>query len=184
MNPYIEAHKADYNNAIDRFRQDLAHIRTGQANPELVEGLLVNSYDSMTPLKQLASISIPEPKLIVIQPWDKSILKEIEKTIINANMGFSPVNDGEVIRVPMPALTEENRRDLVKLVKEKTEKCRISLRQVRDKVKKSIDEAEKEKQISEDDRFKFLKELDEYTSERVKEVDEISSAKEEKIMTV
>lgn len=184
MNPYIDAKKSEFIAAIDHFKQELARIRTGHANPELVEGIVINAYDSLTPIKQLATITVPEPKTIMIQPWDKSVLKDIEKGIVQANLGFNPVNDGEVIRVPMPPLSEDNRKDLVKLIKEKAEKARISLRQVRDKVKDAITSDEKEKEITEDDRFKYLKQLDEYTTEQTNGVSDLAKKKEEKIMTV
>jgi len=184
MNPYIDLNKEDFQVSVDHFKQELMHIRTGQANPELVEGITVNAYDTITPLNQLATITVPEPKTIMIQPWDKSILKDIEKAIVQSNLGYSPVTDGDVVRVPMPPLTEENRRDLVKLIKEKSEKARVSVRQVRDKIKDSILQAEKDKDISEDDRFKFLKQLDEYTSDQTKVINDLVKVKEEKLMSV
>ena len=184
MNPYIDVQKASYEAAVEKFKQDIERMRTGHANPGLLDGIMVNAYETMTPLKQLASITVPEPKLIVVQPWDKSILKEIEKAIAGSNLGFSPVNDGEVIRVPMPQLTEENRKELVKLVKEKTENVRIAIRQVRDKIKDSVVKAEKAKEITEDDKYLYIKQLDEFTSDQVKTVNELSNNKEDQIMKI
>lgn len=184
MNPYITAHDKEFRAAIEHFKTELSHIRTGQANPELVEGVMVNAYGSMTPIKQLASITVPEPKLIVIQPWDKSVLKDIEKGIIAANLGFSTVNDGTVIRLPMPQMSEENRKDLVKVVKEKTEKARIGIRQLREKVKDTINTAEKDKKMSEDDKFKYLKDLEKYTGDQIQLINDASEAKAAQIMKI
>ena len=139
MNPFIQKQADEFRSAVEHFKKDLSHVRTGQANPELVESIMINAYGTMTPIKQLGSITVPEPKLIVIQPWDKSVLKDIEKGIIAAHLGFSTVNDGTVIRLPMPPMSEENRKDLVKVVKEKAEKSRVSIRQIREKVKEAIE---------------------------------------------
>jgi len=184
MNPYIEALKKEYQDALQHYTQELGHIRTGHANPELLDGIMVNSYESMLPIKQVASITVPEPKMIVNQPWDKGILKEIEKAISNAKIGFSPVNDGNVIRLPMPPMTEENRRDLVKILNQKAEKARISIRQLRDKVKESILKAEKAKEIPEDEMYKYLKQLDEFTGEQTEKMNLLAAEKEKKIMQI
>jgi len=184
MNPYIQQHDQEFRSAVDHFKRELTHIRTGQASPELVESVVVNAYGVNTPIKQLASITAPEPKLILIQPWDKSILKDIEKGIIAANLGFSTVNDGNVIRLPMPPMSEENRKDLVKIVKEKAEKARVGIRQLREKVKETINEAEKAKQMSEDDKFKYLRDLDKYTNDNVALITQSAEAKSEQIMTI
>lgn len=184
MSPYIQAHQHEITSIIESCKREFSHIRSGQANPDLLDGINVLAYETMTPLKQLASITVPEPKMIVVQPWDKSILKDIEKAIIVANLGFSVVNDGTVIRLPMPPMTEENRRDLVKIVKEKAEKFRVSIRQVREIIKESIIKAEKEKEISEDDKFMYLKELDKHTSEQINTINELAEAKSEQIMKI
>lgn len=184
MNPYLQTHDSEFRAALEHFKKELSHIRTGQANPELIDGVMVNAYGAMTPIKQLGSITVPEPKLIVIQPWDKSVLKDIEKGIIAAKLGFSPVNDGNVIRLPMPPMSEENRKDLVKIVKEKAEKARIGIRQLREKVKETINTAEKNKQMSEDDKFKYLKDLEKYTADQVKVIDEAAEGKSEQIMKI
>lgn len=184
MSPYIQAHQHEFITILDHCKRELSHIRSGQANPDLLDGIMVMAYETATPIKQLASITVPEPKMIMIQPWDKSILKDIEKGILAANLGFSVVNDGNVIRVPMPPMTEENRRDLVKLVKEKSEKFRVSIRQVREQIKENIIKAEKEKEISEDDKFMYLKELDKHTADQVDAVNKLAEAKSEQIMTI
>jgi len=184
MNPYITTHSSEYESAIEHFRKELTQIRTGQANPELVEDIDVEAYDSHTPIQQLASITAPDTKTLVIQPWDKTILKNIEQAIIKADIGFSPVNDGDILRIPMPSMTEENRKHLVKLVNERSEDAKVGMRQIRDKVKHEIQEAEKAKEITEDDKFKFLKDLDKHTSEKVEKIAEMAKKKADQIMTV
>lgn len=184
MNIYIQQHNDKFQERISHFKEELAQIRTGQANAELVDGIKVEAYGTLTPIKQLATISIPEPKLIVIQPWDKSVLKEIEKAIVHANIGLNSSSDGEVVRVPMPPMTEENRKELVKIVGKRTEQSKIALRQLRDEVKEAIQKAETDKDISEDEKFKFLKELDEYTSSKSKELVDLADKKEEQIMKI
>lgn len=184
MNIYITKFNNDFASVLDHYKQELNHIRTGQATPELVEGIMVSAYDTMTPINQLANITVPEPKQLLIQPWDKSIVKEVEKAIINANLGFSPVNEGEVIRLPMPPMTEENRKDLVKLVQGKLEKARISIRQLRDKVKEAIIKAEKDNEITEDDKFGHLKQLDEFTADKNKELKDLAEKKSQQILTI
>ncbi len=184
MNPFIQKHAEEFRAAVEHFKKELSHVRTGQANPELVDTVMINAYGAMTPLKQLASITVPEPKMIVVQPWDKSVLKDIEKGLSQANLGFSPVNDGNVIRLPMPPMSEENRKDLVKIVKEKSEKSRVSLRQIREKVKEVIQSAEKNKEISEDDKYKYLKDLDKHTNDHVDMINESAEKKSEQIMKI
>jgi len=184
MNIYMTKHQDDFSSAIEHYKKELNHIRTGIANPELIEGIMVNAYDTMTPINQLANITVPEPKQLLIQPWDKTVSKAIEKAIVNANLGFSPVNEGGVIRLPMPPMTEDNRKELVKLVHSKHEKARISIRQTRDKVKEAILKAEKDNEITEDDKFGHLKQLDAFTSDKNKELKEIADKKAEMILKV
>ena len=184
MNPYIQQHSQEYEQALEHFKTELKHIRTGQASPELVEGIMVTAYETQTPIKQLASITVPEPKTIQIQPWDKSVLKDIEKAIVASNLGYSPVNDGNMVRVPMPPMSEENRKDLVKIVNQKTEAARIVFRQIRERVKEVILQAEKDKEIAEDDKFAYLKQLNEFNADKDKMVKEICEKKTEQIMKV
>ncbi|MBI4122149.1 MAG: ribosome recycling factor [Parcubacteria group bacterium] len=184
MNPFIQKHAEEFRASVEHFKKDLSHVRTGQANPELVDGVMINAYGTMTALNQLASITVPEPKMMVVQPWDKSLLKDIEKGLTMAKLGFSPVNDGNVIRLPMPPMSEENRKDLVKVIKEKSEKARVGIRQIREKVKESIQSAEKGKEISEDDKFKYLKDLDKHTNEQIDLINEAVEKKSTQIMTI
>jgi len=184
MNPFIDAKKIEFSESIEHLKKELTRIRTGHANPELLDGITVEAYESLMPLNQVATITAPDQKTLMIAPWDKSLLKQIEKAIVNSNLGYSPVTDGEVVRVPMPPMSEENRKDLAKVINKKAEKYRIAARQLRDKVKEAINRAEKEKEISEDEKFKYLKQLDDYTSERTKEITTLTEQKAEQIMTV
>jgi len=184
MNKYVQNKKVDFDKAIEFFKKDISVLRTGRANPSLLDGIQVDAYGTKTLLNGLASVTVPEPRSIVIAPWDKSILKAIEKSIIEANLGFNPVNEGDKIRISMPIMTEENRKELVKNLNEKMEKGRISIRKLRDEVKVLIEIAEKNKEISEDDKFRFIKELDEESANRNNEIKEIKDKKEKEIMTI
>ncbi|PIR93641.1 ribosome recycling factor [Candidatus Falkowbacteria bacterium CG10_big_fil_rev_8_21_14_0_10_39_11] len=183
-NKYIAQHQADVDKSIEHFKEDAASLRTGRANPALVENIQVESYGTMTPLKQVSSISVPESRVLVIEPWDKSILKAIEKAIGNANLGFQGVVDGTIVRITLPQMTEDNRTDLVKILKDKLEAAKVSVRSIREKIKEEIVKAEKNKELTEDDKFDFLKELDREIEVWNKKLDDFGDAKEKEIMTV
>lgn len=184
MNQYIKTKQADFIKAIDFFKKDIASLRTGRANPVILDGLYVEAYGVKTALVSLASISVPEARSIVITPWDKTIAKDIEKAVATANLGLSSVNEGDKIRLVVPQLTEENRKELVKKLSEKMETARVALRQVRDQIKESIEAAFLNKAINEDDKFRFFKELDEETARQNDELKKIKEKKEEEIMTI
>ncbi len=184
MNKFIQIKQSALSNIIDFFKKDIVGLRTGRANPAILDGIQVEAYGTKTPLTGLASISVPEARSIVVMPWDKSILKEIEKSIVAANLGLSVINEGDKIRLILPILTGENRHELVKKLNEKVEAARISLRQVRDEIKEAIEQAYKNKEISEDDKFRFFKELDEEINKKNDELKKIRDKKEEEIMTI
>jgi len=184
MNQYIQAKQADFTKAIDFFKKDISSIRTGRANPAMLDGIFVDAYGTKTALVGLASISVPEARSIVITPWDKTIAKDIEKAITAANLGLNPVNEGDKIRLVVPQLTEENRKELAKRLSEKMETARIALRQIRDEIKNVIEDAFKNKAISEDDKFRFIKELDEEITRQNDALKSIKEKKEEEIMTI
>ena len=184
MNQYIQVKQADFVKAVDFFKKDITSLRTGRANPAMLDGLYVDAYGVKTALAGLASISVPEARSIVITPWDKNIAKDIEKAIIAANLGINPVNEGDKIRLVVPQLTEENRKELVKKLSEKMETARVALRQIRDQIKESIEAAFLDKALSEDDKFRFFKELDEETARQNDELKKIKEKKEEEIMTI
>ena len=170
--------------AVDAFKRDLTHLRTGRATPALVENIEVDYYGSMTPLKQIASISTPDARAIMIQPWDANALREIEKSLMTSEMGFNPSNDGSTISVPIPQLTAERRQEMVKLLKGKIEDGKVSVRNVRRDGLESLRKLEKEKSISQDDGRRAQDQLQKTTDGHTKQIDETGSAKEAEILQV
>lgn len=170
--------------AIQNLEESLATIRTGRASPALVEKLPVEYYGMDTPLMQLASISVPDPRTLMIRPFDGSSLKIIERAIIASDLGLTPNNDGKVIRLNLPPLTEERRRDLVKVVHGRLEECRVSVRNVRRDLVKDLREYEHEKLISEDDLKKGEEELQKLTDKMIAHIEEIGLHKQKEIMEV
>lgn len=170
--------------AVDAFKRDLTQLRTGRATPALVENIDVDYYGSMTPLKQIASISAPDARAIMIQPWDTAAMREIEKSLQTSDMGFNPSNDGTTITVPIPPLTQERRQEMVKLLKGKVEDGKISVRNVRRDGLESLRKLEKEKSISQDDGRRAQDQLQKTTDGHTKLIDETGSAKEAEILQV
>jgi ribosome recycling factor len=168
--------------AIQSLEEDLAGIRTGRAHPALIEKLHVDYYDVPTPLIQLATISVPEPRQLLIRPFDATTLKTIERAILASDLGLTPNNDGKAIRLNLPPLTEERRRDLVKLVHQRTEEGRVAVRNVRRDLIKDLHEFEKEKMISEDDLATGEEELQKITDRFIEEINKISEHKEKEIL--
>ncbi len=184
MNQYLEAKQKDFNSALEYFRAEISSLRTGQANPSVLEAVEVEAYGVLNPVNAVGNISISDNSSIVITPWDKSVIKAIEKGIIEADLGLGVVNEGDKIRLTVPPLTEENRRDLVKKLNEKQEKTRIILRGARDNTKELIETAFDEKEISEDEKFRFIKELDEFTAKKNEELKNLRDNKEKNIMEI
>jgi len=170
--------------AITVLENDLAAIRTGRASPALIERLLVNYYDTPTPLQQLATISAPEPRLLTIKPFDPGSLKDIERAIQASELGLTPNNDGKIIRLNIPPLTEERRRDLVKVVSHRLEESRVAVRNIRRSAHDDLREFEKEKMISEDDLKRGETDLQKLTDKYVEKVDELGTRKEAEIKEV
>ena len=184
----IDDVKADAENrmkkTIDAFKRELVGIRTGRASPTLVEPLKVDFYGAPTPLQQIASVSAPEARLLVIKPFDLASLSAIEKAILKSDLGLTPMNDGKLIRLPIPQLTEERRRDLTKVVHKHAEEAHVAVRNVRRDALKDLEEMEKEKMISEDQHFKGKDLLQELTDKFIAQVDQIATTKEAEIMEV
>ena len=170
--------------AIAHLQQGLSGLRTGKASPSLVDQINVDCYGAQTRLNQMALISTPEPRLIVIKPYDPSSLPAIEKAILAANVGITPLNDGRVIRVPIPELSEERRKDLSKVANRMGEEARVALRAIRRDANDAIKALEKAATISEDDRDRGLEEVQKYTDSYTKKVDDVVAAKEKDIMAV
>lgn len=170
--------------AIQSLEDDLAGIRTGRASPALLEKLSVDYFGSPTPLIQLATISVPEPRALLVRPFDPSSLKTVERAILASDLGLTPNNDGKAIRLNLPPLTEERRRELVKVVNNRLEEARVAIRNVRRDLKKDLEDFQKEKLISEDDQKRGEEELQKVTDRFVQEVEKVGQRKEQEIMEV
>ncbi len=180
----IETKRVEFENALAHFEGEASKIRTGRAHPGLVENLMVDYYGTKTPVKQIAGISIPEARQILIQPWDKGSLVMIEAAIRESNLGVNPGNDGIALRITLPSLTEETRRDFVKTLNQRAEDSRIVIRTVREDIWKEIQELEKAGDVSEDDKFAGKDDLQKVVDEYNQKLETIRKKKEEEILTV
>lgn len=183
-NPFIQEKESEFDKTIEHFKEEIKSLRTGRATPSLLEGIYVEAYGTRTPLKALGNISVEDSRTMVVIPWDKNIMKGLEKAVEEADLGVGVINEGDKLRITIPEMTEENRKNMVKKLNEKQEAARISFRHIRDDIKQDIEKAEKGKEISEDDKFRFLRELDEETDKKKEELKEIKDKKEEDIMKV
>lgn len=184
MNQFLQAKQNDFNNALEFFRKEIGTLRTGRANPGVLDNVSVEAYGIMNPLNAVANIALADSRCIVISPWDKTVLKAIEKAIVEAGLGFGVVNEGDKIRLTVPPLTEENRKELVKKLNEKMEHTRVILRGVRDNVKNLIEKAFEDKEMSEDDKFRAVKELDEFSAKKNDELKDLRDRKEKDVMEI
>ncbi|WP_103666043.1 ribosome recycling factor [Gracilimonas amylolytica] len=166
------------------FKKELSHVRAGKANPALLEGIKVEYYGSKTPLQQLANVSAPEPRLLVVQPYDRSGMEDIEKAIMSAGLGLNPSNDGDRILIPLPVLTEERRRELVKHSKDIAEQARISIRNSRRNANDSVKKTVESESLSEDSKYEAEDEIQKLTDSYIAKVEEMLEKKEKEIMTV
>lgn len=170
--------------AFDSLLHQFSKVRTGRASASILDDVRINYYGEATPVKQLCNISIPEPRTIVVQPWDKTTLADIEKAILAANIGITPENDGNVIRLPFQPLTEDKRKEIVRNLKKLGEDSRVSIRNIRRDANEVIKKMKKDSEISEDDEKKQLKDMQDITDEWIKKIDEVEKAKEKEIMEV
>jgi len=170
--------------SIAALQKDFAAIRTGRANPAMFDGVRVSVYGTEMPLNQVATVSCPEPRLVVIQPWDKGNLGEVEKAILKADLSVNPSNDGNLIRIQIPELTEERRKEYVKLARHKAEDCRVAVRNVRRDGNDMIKELEKEKDISEDDSKNALARIQKITDKYIDEIQKMTDNKEKEILNI
>ena len=168
--------------AYEAVVREFSEIRTGRANPHLVEGIRIDYYGAPTPLKQIASISVPDARLIVIQPWDISAIAEIEKAILKTNLGLNPVNDCKVVRLPIPQLSKERREEMAKLVKDLTEQGRVSMRTIRRDANELIKKLEHDKKISEDERFTAQEQIQKMTDKFIGQVEGLLKEKEKELL--
>jgi len=169
---------------VEHLTKDLATLRAGRANPAMLDKVMVDYYGEPTPLNQLANITVPEARLLVIQPWDKSSIANIEKAILKSDLGVNPSNDGNVIRIVIPQLTEERRKELVKVVKKRGEEAKVAIRNIRRDANDMLKSSEKEKLISEDELKRGSDEVQKATDKYIKDIDAILNAKEKDIMEV
>ena len=168
----------------EALQRELAALRTGRATPSLIENVAVDYYGSPTPLKQLASISAPDARAILVQPWDKQALREIEKSLMRSDLGFNPSNDGNTITVPIPPLNQERRQELVRLLKRKIEEGKVSVRNVRRDGLETLRKLERDKAISQDQNRRSQEQLQKTTDAHIKDIDQVAAAKEAEIMQV
>ena len=183
-NPLMAEAEERMKKILESTRRELAGIRTGKASPALLDVVRVDAYGQPTPLQQVGTVTAPEPRLLVVQPWDKSLIKAVSRAIQLADLGLNPTDDGTVVRVPIPALTEERRRDLVKVVAKLTEEGRVHVRQVRHDVNKEIKVQEHDHRISEDDAKRLVAEVQKLTDRTIAQIDELLKKKTAEVMEV
>ena len=179
----LQQYKEQFVNTIDHLKQEISGLRTGRATPALVEDIIVEAYNVRQPVKALASISVVDAKTITVQPWDKSILQNLDAGIRASNLGINPVNDGVLLRLVLPDLTQERRGELIKVLHTKLEQARIGVRKVREEIRDTIDRAEKEKQISEDEKFSSQEDLEKMVKDYNESIKQIGEEKEKEIET-
>jgi len=184
LNDVLKDLQANLDKGIEAFKRDLTKVRTGRANLAILDNVRVDYYGTMTPLNQVASLNVADPRLITIKPWERSLIPEIEKSIRSAQLGLNPSSDGEMVRLPMPALTQERRQELVKLVKKMAEEGKVALRAARRDSNEMLKELLKDGGITEDDERNGLKKVQETTDKAVARIDEILAKKEAEILEV
>jgi len=176
--------KAEMDGSLDSLAKEFSKVRTGRASISLLDSVRVDYYGTPTPLNQLATLAIPEPRMITIQPWDMQVTKEIEKAILKADLGLTPTSDGKLVRVSIPPLTEERRKDLVKVVKKMAEAARVSIRNHRRKVNDDLKAMKNDKKISEDEMFNAQADVQKITDDYIAKVDEMTRVKEAEILEI
>jgi ribosome recycling factor len=178
----IAAGRVRMEKAVDDFRKELATLRTGRANASILDSIRVDYHGTPMPVNQLGTVAVPEPTLLVISPWDPSVVPLIDKAIRTSDLGLNPTNDGKVVRVPMPAPTEERRKEIVKHLHKVLENHRTAVRNIRRDVKEAIDKLEKEKKISQDEQKRALEEMEKISHAETKKIEDLSAAKEREIL--
>jgi len=184
INEIIKDGEARMKTVIASTKSTYSGIRTGRANPSILDRITVNYYGTSTPLNHLANVSAPEPRMLLIQPWDKTIIKDIEKAILASDLGLNPNNDGNVIRISIPQLTEERRKQLVRIVKKEAEEHKIVIRNIRRDLNDTVKKLEKDSKITEDESHRYLDDVQTLTDKFIAEIDNLAAAKEEEILEV
>ncbi|MEJ2184805.1 MAG: ribosome recycling factor [Gemmatimonadota bacterium] len=182
--PTIAAARKLMDDAVEAMRREFASVRTGKASPALLDTIKVDAYGSKMPLNQVATVSTPEPRLLVVQPWDKGLLQAVEKAIQASDLGLNPANDGNLIRIPIPQLNEERRRELVRMLHKVAEEGRVSVRHARQEANKTIKQEQSDHDISEDEARRQMDEVQQLTDDYIKRLDDLLAAKEEEVMEV
>lgn len=180
----ISLYEDKMNKTLDNLMAEYGTIRAGRANPKVLDRIRVDYYGTPTPIQQVGNVSVPEPRMLLIQPWEKSLLKAIEKAILTSDLGINPTNDGSVIRLVFPELTEERRKELSKDVKKKGENAKVAIRNIRRDAMDKLKALEKKSEITEDDRKELEKELQDMTEKRCKQIDDLTAKKETELMAV
>lgn len=184
---YLNVHKeieSKMKKTVSVLQEELMSIRAGRANPSLLDKITVDYYGVMTPLNQIAGVSAPEPRLLVVQPWDANTIPQIEKAILKSDLGLNPSNDGKLIRLPIPQLTEERRKDLTKVVRKNAENAKIAIRNNRREANDRLKKMEKNKELSEDERIMAEEEMQKITDKYIEEIDKVTEKKEQELMEV
>jgi ribosome recycling factor len=175
---------ANFNNAFEALKRELGKVRTGRANPAILENIRVDYYGTLTPINQMAAVAVPDARLITIKPWDKSAMKALEQALVEADLGITPQNDGELIRLPVPALTEERRKEYAKVARNKGEDARIAVRNARRDANEMLKALQKDGDMSEDDSKRALEKVQAETDKAIAKVDEMIAKKEKEILEV
>jgi len=176
--------RASIEKAMEALRRDLARVRTGRAHPSMLDAVRVDYYGTPTPLSQMANISVPEPRLLTVKPWEKSQVKAVDKAIRETDLGLNPQVDGDILRIPIPALTEERRKDLVKSVRKTSEECKVAIRKHRREANEMIDELDKGGDVSQDEADRGKKKVEDVVAEGIKAVDTVIATKEKDLLEV
>lgn len=184
MEEILELTREKMSKSIDSLTSELSTVRTGLANAAILDRVEVMYYGYLTPLNQMASISVPEPRMLMVKPFDKSSIKDIEKAIVDSNLGLNPVNDGSVIRLPIPALTEERRKELVKQIKKMAEDSKVAIRNIRRDAMDALKKMKNNKEISEDEHAVCEKDVDKFISESIEKIEKLCAEKEKDILSV
>lgn len=180
----LSGYQSEFDHTVTFLKTDVMSLRTGRAHPSLLDSVMVEAYGTRQPIVAVGSISIPDARTLIVEPWDKSLIKEIEKGIIDSKLGLNPAVQGTLIRIPLPVLTEESRKNLVKVLNEKLEHARISIRNIRDKAKTEVVAAEKGGDITEDEKYRMLEQLDKTAAGFNEKIKHVGEEKETEIMTI
>jgi ribosome recycling factor len=176
--------RASIDKAMEALRRDLARVRTGRAHPSMLDAVRVDYYGTSTPIAQMATVSVPEPRLLTVKPWEKSQVKAIDKAIRESDLGLNPQVDGDLLRIPIPALTEDRRKELVKTVRKYSEECKVAIRKHRRDANEMVDQLDKDGDVSQDDADRGKKKIEEVVAEGTKQVDAVVASKEKDLLEV